>query len=201
MRNDAGKTAEEANVLKVVRPADPQKRSRITSALKNRRALYAGSRPDSFSCHVIYTMSNVNKPRPSLYPSSSPTLPALPAMKPPLSLCLLYVYHFFFFRITVLPSVSIAGARSINTRFLRWLARDWRTALPSMGTKTCREHREQEATNCCKLKNTNAHLSDRRPCSSSLSRLLLPYSGFLPQRLRPLFYEWILVPLPLLIVM
>lgn len=30
-----------------------------------------------------------------------------------------------------------------------------------MGTKTCRQHREQEATNCCKLKNTNAHLSGR----------------------------------------
>lgn len=56
-----------------------------------------------------------------------------------------------------------------------------------MGTKTCRQHREQEATNCCKLKNTKTHLSDHQPSSSSLSRLLLPYSGFLPQYLRSLY--------------
>lgn len=57
-----------------------------------------------------------------------------------------------------------------------------------MGTKTCRQHREQEATNCCKLKNTNVHFLDRQPSCSFLSHLLSLYSGFLPQRLRP-FYE------------
>lgn len=43
----------------------------------------------------------------------------------------------------------------------------------------------KKQTNCCKLKNINAHLGPR-VSPSSLSRLLLPYSGFLPQRLRPL---------------
>lgn len=40
---------------------------------------------------------------------------------------------------------------------------DWGTALPSMGTKTCRQHREQETTNCCKLRNTNARTSLAEP--------------------------------------
>jgi len=38
-----------------------------------------------------------------------------------------------------------------------------------MGTKTCRQHREQEATNCCKLRNTNARLAHRQSSSLSLS--------------------------------
>lgn len=57
------------------------------------------------------------------------------------------------------PFSPVVGARSINARFLRWSRLDWGTALPSMGTKTCRQHREQETTNCCKLRNANARLS------------------------------------------
>lgn len=48
-------------------------------------------------------------------------------------------------------------------------------ALPSKGTKTCREHHEQETTNCCKLRNTKARARLALPSSSSLSRLLLPF--------------------------
>lgn len=167
------------------------------NVLKNRKALYAGPTVFRFIC----TMSNVNELRSSLYPLSLPSLSSVPAMKPPLSFCLLYFFHSFFFPGFVLrcspPSPLPRPDQSMQDFCVDWLASEG-PRLPSMGTKTCREHREQEATNCCKLKNTNAHLSDRQP--SSLSRLLLPYSGFLPQRLRPL-YEGILVSLPLLIIM
>lgn len=111
----------------------------------------------------IWAMSNVNRPQSSLYPSSLPSLPFVPAMKPPLSFCLLCLFHPPFFRDPYygasLPSPLPGSDQSMQDFCVDWP--DWRTALPSMGTKTCRQHREQEATNCCKLKNTNAHLSGR----------------------------------------
>lgn len=111
-------------------------------------------------------MSNVNKPRSSFYIPCSCRRPiSSPLWNHPSSTFLL-PFSFFLFpgfiQRTLTPSpppTPIAGARSINARFLRWSRPDWGTALPSMDTKTCRQHREQETTNCCKLRNTNARLS------------------------------------------
>lgn len=129
------------------------------NVLKNRKALYAGPTVFRFIC----TMSNVNELRSSLYPLSLPSLSSVPVMKPPLSFCLLYFFHSFFFPGFVLrcspPSPLPRPDQSMQDFCVDWLASEG-PRLPSMGTKTCREHREQEATNCCKLKNTNAHLSE-----------------------------------------
>lgn len=49
-------------------------------------------------------------------------------------------------------------------------------ALPSKGTKTCREHHEQETTNCCKLRNTKARA--HTPRATELFVSLTPSFAF-----------------------
>lgn len=121
-------------------------------------------------------MSNVNKPRSSFYIPCSCRRPiSSPLWNHPSSTFLL-LFAFFLFpgfiqRILTPSPPPAPHCRSINARFLRWSRPDWGTALPSMDTKTCRQHREQETTNCCKLRNTNARLS--QPSFSSLSRAFL----------------------------
>lgn len=119
----------------------------------------------------IYATSNVNKPRSSLYPSffirsplpspSNETTPrlfffCLSSAFPRLSFSL-RAHVRIYTTISTSVSVSLGSDQSMQDFCVDLL--DWGTALPSMGTKTCRQHREQETTNCCKLRNTNAHLS------------------------------------------
>lgn len=70
MRNDGQREQEEANVSKVVRPADPQKRARIMNTLKSRKALYADSRPVQFFVPYTPRVTSTNRARlfiPCLY--------------------------------------------------------------------------------------------------------------------------------------
>lgn len=145
----------------MVRPADPQKRARIMNTLKSRKALYAGSRPDSFSLHMDHEQRQQTAVISlSLVFTIAPFRPryeTTPFLLSPLP------FPSSFFPGPVLrcfpPSPLPGSDQSMQDFCVDWP--DWRTALPSMGTKTCRQHREQETTNCCKLKNTNAHLSGR----------------------------------------
>lgn len=147
--------------LKVVRPADPRKTSSYYEHIKKPQDAIRRS-PTVF--RSIYATSNVNKPRSSLYPLFfCRRLTSTPLWNHPSSTFLLpfpfFLFPGFILQRALTPSPLLLGARSINARFLRWPRLDWGTALPSMGTKTCRQHREQETTNCCKLRNANAHLS------------------------------------------
>lgn len=58
-------------------------------------------------------------------------------------------------------------------------------ALPSKGTKTCREHHEQETTNCCKLRNTKARA---RAHASRYRVLRLSHAFFRLSFWSPRFY-------------
>jgi len=164
----------------------PKTRSHYEHIKKPQGAIYAGLQSDSFSIYATST----NRDRLFILCLYYSSLPFLLWSHPLSSTSSTFSILLFSGAIVIryFPSSPLLGSdQSMQDFCVDWL--DWGTALPSMGTKTCRQHREQEATNCCKLKNTNAHLSDRQPSSSSLSRLLLPYSGFLRQCLRLLLYK------------
>lgn len=88
----------------------------------------------------VYATGNVNKLRSSLYPLSLPSLLSVPARKPPLSFCLLCLFHSSFF-----PGGSYYASLRLHCRdpinqckIFALTGLTERAALPSMGTKTCR---------------------------------------------------------------
>lgn len=137
-------------------------------------------------------------------------------MKPPLSssfLLTLVPFPSFFFprlahaaRPSPRPSPPGQGPDQSMRDFCAFTGPTVRgAALPSKDTKTCREHREQETTNCCKLRNTKARASRsthrHRGRVLRLSRAFFRHSALLTAILRENILVHSLVSSPLLIVM
>lgn len=138
-------------------PADPEKRSRIMNILKSRKALSAGTAAAVFRS-IYAPRRNVNKPRARLFihrssyrharpPSSSSSLLRKHPSRPPLSSLVGSA-----FSEPVLSPATHTFARPLCRARCRGPINQCKifalagltegSALPSMDTKTCRQHRD-----------------------------------------------------------
>lgn len=185
-------------------PVPPlQKRARIMNILKSRKALFSLSTDPPGSRAVfrsIYATSNVNsRALSSLYPPflwppppGYETIPLVSAflLAPRCLSC------FSFSRESLTPpallppplSMPRPGERRVRQGpdqsmqdFCVTGSTVRAAALPSKGTKTCREHHEQETTNCCKLRNTKARAHASRYRVLRLSHAFFRLSFWSPR--------------------